>query len=71
MKGAIILGLLLTATVASMGIISASAANNGDLDQTRDRTKDCLQNKDCLQIQDGTCDQIKDQLRTKLQIRDC
>jgi hypothetical protein len=71
MKGALILGLLLIAVVASMGILSASAAKNGDLDQTRDRTKDCLQDKDCLQTQDGTCDQIKDQLRTKLQIRDC
>ena len=71
MKGTFILGLVLFAAVASMCLLTASAAVNGDADQTRDRTKDCLQDKDCLQTQDGTCDQIKDQLRTKLPIRDC
>ena len=71
MQGAFILGLVLVAAVASMSILSASAAVNGDADQTRDRTKDQIQDKDCLQTQDCTCDYVKDQLRTRLQIRDC
>lgn len=73
MKGVIILGLVLIATVASFGFLSASAAANGDIDQTCDRTQNQIQDKDCLQTKDGACDCIKEQiqLRTKLQIRDC
>jgi CHASE3 domain sensor protein len=71
MKGTFIIGLVLFAAVASMYLLTASAAVNGNADQTRDRTQDKIQDKDCLQDKDCSFDCTKDQLRTRLQIRDC
>jgi archaellin len=73
MKGTIIIGLVLFAAVASMCLLTASAAVNGDADQTCDRTQDKIQDKDCLQNKDCSfdCAKDQDQLRTRLQIRDC
>jgi hypothetical protein len=73
MKGTFIIGLVLFAAVASMCLLTASAAVNGDADQTRDRTQDKIQDKDCLQDKDCSfdCAKDQDQLRTRLQIRDC
>jgi hypothetical protein len=72
MKGAFIIGLVLFAAVASMCLLTASAAVNGNADQTRDRTQDKIQDKDCLQDKDCSfdCAKDQDQLRTRLQIRD-
>ncbi|MCW4046394.1 MAG: hypothetical protein NWE99_02375 [Candidatus Bathyarchaeota archaeon] len=67
MKGALVLGLVLVATVAALYVVPASAAMNGDIDQTRDRLRDKIHDGDC------GCDCLQDltQTRTRLQIRDC
>ena len=80
-KGIFILGLVLVAAVASTGLLTASAAANGDVTQTRDRAKDCindplgdpardrtqdqLQNQDCTQNCEQNCQQDQAQLQTR------
>ena len=62
-KGIFILGLVLVAAVASMGLLTASAAANGDVAKTRDRAQDCFS--------DLVGDQARDRMQDQLQNQDC
>ena len=85
MKGIFILGLVVVAAVASMGFLTASAAANGDVTQTRDRAQDCVndligdqarnktRDQDCTQncVNDCIGGQSRDRIQDQLQNQDC
>jgi hypothetical protein len=60
-KGIFILGLVLVAAVASTGLLTASAAANGDVTQTRDRAQDCVSDLVGNKTRDRTQNQLQDQ----------
>ena len=68
MQGAFVLGLVIVAAVASMGVLTAYAA-----DQIRDQDRDQLKGEEC--IPDCTCDGVGDQTRNRtndqVQDQDC
>ena len=71
MKGIFILGLVAIAAVASMGLLTASAAANGDVTQTQDRAQDCVNDLVGNQARDRTQDQLQDQDCTQNCVNDC
>jgi hypothetical protein len=71
MKGIFILGLVLVAAVASTGLLTASAAANGDVTQTRDRAKNCINDPLGDPARDRTQDQLQNQDCTQNCVNDC